>query len=260
MKSEVRNILAGIAAVLLLIAMIVVFIKGNNGSNRATCKGIELTVADSVRNAFINKSDIEKILLTEYGEFKGKDISEIDVNKIESILDSKSSIDKSEVYFTGNGLLHVYISQLIPAIKFMTDQTGFYADADGIIFPLQKVAKAGIPVVEGAVPVNFKEGYKGPAGTDAERIWIKKMLELETYIQKSSIWRRDISGIKVRKGGEIVLVPAEGKEVFIFGQPENIKEKFDKIEKYYTHILPAKGEGTYKSVDVKFDGQIICRK
>jgi hypothetical protein len=28
---------------------------------------------------------------------------------------------------------------------------------------------------------------------------------------------------------------------------------------YYTHILPEKGSGKYKSVDLRFKGQIVCR-
>ena len=32
-----------------------------------------------------------------------------------------------------------------------------------------------------------------------------------------------------------------------------------KMEKYYTNIVPAKGEGHYRYVDLKYDGQIVCK-
>ena len=40
----------------------------------------------------------------------------------------------------------------------------------------------------------------------------------------------------------------------------DIAGKFDKMEKYYTNIIPVKGENIYKVVDLRFDGQIVCRK
>jgi hypothetical protein len=32
------------------------------------------------------------------------------------------------------------------------------------------------------------------------------------------------------------------------------------MEKYYTHILPAKGKDFYAIVDLKYKGQIVCRE
>ena len=56
-----------------------------------------------------------------------------------------------------------------------------------------------------------------------------------------------------------MLVPREGKERFLFGQPENISEKFRKMEMYYRSILPEKGSDAYTTVSVEYDGQIVCR-
>ena len=36
--------------------------------------------------------------------------------------------------------------------------------------------------------------------------------------------------------------------------------KFEKIGRYYTAIVPDKGEGYYSTVNVKFKDQIVCRK
>ena len=45
-----------------------------------------------------------------------------------------------------------------------------------------------------------------------------------------------------------------------FGRPEDYKAKFSRMEDYYRYIYPAKQEMNYKTVNVKYDGQIICRK
>ena len=45
-----------------------------------------------------------------------------------------------------------------------------------------------------------------------------------------------------------------------FSGSRTISRKFSKMGKYYTTIVPEKGEGFYSTVNVKFDGQIVCRK
>jgi cell division protein FtsQ len=63
----------------------------------------------------------------------------------------------------------------------------------------------------------------------------------------------------VDRKGELTLVPREGNEIFLFGQPHSVPEKFAKMEKYYTTIIPEKGAKKYKTVDVRFDNQIVCK-
>ena len=53
-------------------------------------------------------------------------------------------------------------------------------------------------------------------------------------------------------------VPREGAERFIFGTPTDIEAKFGRIRTYYESIAPSR-ETPYKTVDVRFDSQIICR-
>ena len=36
-------------------------------------------------------------------------------------------------------------------------------------------------------------------------------------------------------------------------------EKFEKMGKYYKVIVPEKGSGAYKTVDLRFRGQIVCK-
>ena len=54
--------------------------------------------------------------------------------------------------------------------------------------------------------------------------------------------------------------PRQGKERFIFGLPSGFESKFDRMGRYYTTILPEKGAGYYSTVNVKYNGQIVCRK
>ena len=79
------------------------------------------------------------------------------------------------------------------------------------------------------------------------------------FLENDALWKGKFVQIRIDDKGDIILIPREGNERFIIGQPCKIEEKARKMEWYYTHIIPEKGSGHYKTVDLRFDGQIVCR-
>ena len=79
------------------------------------------------------------------------------------------------------------------------------------------------------------------------------------YMEGSRTWKGKIVQIHIDEKGELILIPRDGNERFLFGQPNSIEDKFSKMEKYYTTILPEKGSNRYKTVDVRFADQIVCK-
>ena len=114
-------------------------------------------------------------------------------------------------------------------------------------------------VIDGDIPLKANSGYKGEITDEKERAWLEKVIDLVNYMENSRTWKDKIVQITVCDGGELIMVPREGKERFHFGQPDEIQEKFRKMEKYYTAVVPAKGEKEYSVVNLEYDGQIVCR-
>ena len=114
-------------------------------------------------------------------------------------------------------------------------------------------------IVDGAIPLAANSGYKGALTDPDEKEWLAKMMKVVNYIENSRTWKDKIVQISVEKSGELILVPREGKQLFYFGQPVEVEDKFRKMEMYYTHIVPEKGADAYSRVDVRYDGQIVCR-
>lgn len=227
--------------------------------SQIACKGLEVTFCDSLE--FVSENDIRGYLNSGYGNFVGQKLDSVGLAEIEELLESKTAILRSEAWLTDDGTLHLSISQRAPVLRFQRqDSTGFYVDDRGFIFPLHHRYTADVPVINGVIPVNAPEGYKGEAGSPDEKRWIEGMIGLNNFISGSRIWKNAISDISVRQNGDIVLITRKGPEHFIFGKAVNIGDKFDRMEKYYSYILPARGEENYKSVNIKYNRQIICRK
>jgi cell division protein FtsQ len=210
-------------------------------------------------NRFVSKADVKKFLDKEYGEYIGMHLDSIDLAKVEKIIDGRSAVNKSEAYTTRDGMLNVKVTQRTPVVRFQKSDGGFYADAEGFLFPLQSSYASRVQVIDGDIPLKANSGYKGEITDEKERAWLEKVIDLVNYMENSRTWKDKIVQITVCDGGELIMVPREGKERFHFGQPDEIQEKFRKMEKYYTAVVPAKGEKEYSVVNLEYDGQIVCR-
>jgi len=186
-----------------------------------------------------------------YGPCIGMQLDSIDLASIEKLLESKGVIINSEAWTTRDGVLHISIEQRAPVLRFQRGAEGFYIDHDGYVFPLHPSYTAEVPLVEGAIPPIEGEGWES---------WTAGVLELNDFVSKSRVWRDKVEKISVAGKGDIELKLADCGERFILGWPDAIPEKFAKIEKYFSTIQPSLEDIKYKSVNLKYNKQIICRK
>ncbi len=259
MSKTVRNIIRSVSAIVLAACLAAAYFAGTSCRRPLKCVGLNVEIADSSVNSFVTVADVRKYLDKEYGTYIGMPLDSIDLVKVESIIDGRSAVNKSQAYTTRDGMLNITLTQRTPLVRFQKEDGGFYADAEGYLFPLQSSYSSRVQVVDGEIPLKANSGYKGVITDAKEKQWLKEVLEVINYMESSKIWRDKIVQITVSDGGELTLVPREGKEKFRFGQPVMIQEKFRKMEMYYSHILPEKGSDRYTSVSVEFDGQIVCK-
>ena len=259
MNRVLKYIFAGICGGIIIACMVCSFIAGSSMREEISCTGLEICIKDSLTNSFVSQDAVKKYLDKEYGIYVGKSIKDIDLVRIEKILDSRSAVLKSQAYITGNGVLHIDVTHRSPIVRFQKKDGGFYADAEGYIFPLQNSYASHVQIVDGYIPLAANSGYKGEIKDAGEREWFRKVINLVNYMQGSRVWKDKIVQIHVDSEGNLILIPREGNEQFIIGQPDEIEEKFEKMRKYYTAIIPEKNSGTYRHVDLRYRGQIVCR-
>ena len=260
MKRTFKTIVIAGCGALLAACMVIAFSAGANSRKSLRCTGLKVAVLDSMENSFVSRADVKGYLDKEYGRYIDEAVDSIDLTAIEEIVDGRSAVLKSQAYVTRDGMLHVDVTQRKPVVRFQKSDGGFYADAEGYIFPLQKAYASHVQVIDGNIPLAAGSGFKGAIDDPKEKAWFESMMKVVNYIEGSKVWRDKIVQISVDSGKDLILIPREGKEQFLFGQPTDIEDKFRKMEKYYTHIVPAKGEGHYKYVNLKFKGQIVCKE
>lgn len=260
MRKVTKYIIRAVAASVLALCLCASYIAGRESRKPLVCKGVRVEVLDSAQNCFVTANDVRTFISKSYGQVKGVLLDSLNLTRIEQIVDSRSAVLKSQAFVTKDGILNVTLTQRKPVVRFQKSDGGFYADAQGCIFPLQRSYSSHVQVIDGNIPLKANSGHKGMIEDPKEKEWFDKVMTVVNYLEKDRKWKNKIVQIHVEGNGELVLIPREGRERFQFGQPDRIQEKIEKMEKYYTWIAPSKDPGYYKYVDLKYAGQIVCRQ
>ena len=258
MKAAIRYSLAATLAVALAVGMVFLYRTVRQQTTQIVCGRLDVHFADSLR--FVSEQDIRDYLDSRYGAYIGERMDSVQLARIEDIIESRSAVSRCEAWTTDDGVLHLDITQRAPVLRFMrSEQDGFYVDGQGYIFPLHPSYTAAVPVVEGAIPVDVPAPPSGNIAME-ERAWIAGVLAMNRHIAANRAWQRRIAHIRVRPGGELLLSLTGREEEFFVGQPQDIPDKLQRIDRYLGVIAPSKPQGYYHTVNVKYNQQIICRQ
>ena len=130
MRQWTKYILLSVCGALISACIVCAYVAGRKSRSGIICRHIKVFVNDSTENRFISPEKIKKDLQKEQGKIIGTPIEEINLQEIESIIDNKTAVYKSQVYTTKDSTLVIEISQRKPIVRFQNGANGFYADKD----------------------------------------------------------------------------------------------------------------------------------
>ena len=228
----------------LFIVVIVIFSFKNNSNP------IKEIVVNS-ENKFLDRYQIESLIT----EKMDKDSIIKNVNIIEKNILANPFVKEIKLYQDLSNKLIVDLVQYQPIARLVSEnKKDFYIDLHGNIFPTSTKFSERVLLIHTADNINFD--LKNINSTD----YGKKIFTMINYIINDIFLSKIISEIDINNNKNIIIYPQVSKQKIIFGYPEQIDVKFDKLMLFYKKILPAKGWNTYKTVNLKFKNQIICDK
>ena len=176
-------------------------------------------------------------------------------NIIEKNILANPFVKEIKLYQDLSNKLIVDLVQYQPIARLVSEnKKDFYIDLHGNIFPTSTKFSERVLLIHTADNINFD--LKNINSTD----YGKKIFTMINYIINDTFLSKIISEIDINYDKNIIIYPQVSKQKIIFGYPEQIDVKFDKLMLFYKKILPAKGWNTYKTVNLKFKNQIICDK
>ena len=157
-------------------------------------------------------------------------------------------------YHTPDSLLRIDIEQRNPIIRVKSatpvnagnghSMVDFYIDRDGAMMPAQYGTAIQLPLVTGHV----KSSHIAP------------LHDFALFLKNDDFWSAEVTQIHIRENGDAELVPRIGDHTILLGSFDNTKKKLDHVRKFYDKVMPRKGWNYYKTINVKFDRQVIGEK
>jgi len=220
------------------------------------CKSVKVTLLDSSLNKFISKDEVVGIIDRFLGPSIGKNIDSVKLSQIEALLNHRSVVKESQAFITRDGQMNIEIRQRKPVVRIEAPNGGFYIDETAYIFPLIPEHPSYVPVITGNIPENFLTDENAKDSTAL----IDKMLEMGLFLERNPFWNSFVEEVFINDEGDAEIIARAGDHRIIFGDLENIPEKFDKLNSFYQYIIPKVGWDKYSCVNLKYRGQLVCTK
>ncbi len=230
----------------------------NQSKDKEVCRTIKVTLLDSTQNRFVSKTEVIDIVEGFIGEPVGKKVEQINLANIELLLNNRSAIKESQASITRNGVLAIDITQRRPILRIHTQSGGFYVDETGYIFPVVESFSSYVPIVTGHLPLDLDQAHRGKVGEEDSQ-WLEKLVDFGLFLDNNQFWDAMIEQIYIAQNKDVILCPKVGNLEIIFGDLNNIEEKFAKLLAFYKNIAPHEGWTKYSTVNLKYKDQIVCK-
>lgn len=246
MKNKVLSyVFFGVFLAMYVAGMVLLYLQGAKLRHQIDINTLEITFYD--KWALVSEENIRKRVDDIGGTYIGRRIEDMDLASIEEGIEAlESAVDDCQCWVTNDGVLHVSIRQRKPVLRFEGAKQQFYADKWGNIFPLQGETYQDAMVVRGDV------------GAAKSHAYLEGMLQTVAKIHADPFWDVKVQSLEILPGGDMVLICTDGLHIQI-GDHLYLDKKLQRANRYFSSIAPNVGSHTYKSINVKYNNQIICR-
>lgn len=239
----------------------------NNEHNLVKCSQYSINIDYGTADVLVTKDDIYHVVKKTGQLLKGQPIGYIDAERIESTLKKQPYLTNANVFITIDGKVVIDVTQSQPVLRIFNQKgESFYLDALGHLLPLNPAFSARVIVANGFInetysrTVNYlKDSVKMKDSLEFHSV-INHLLRLGLFIQKDKFLKALIEQIYVNRNGEIELIPRIGNQTILFGDAENIPEKFERLKVFYLMGLSKTGWNKYTVINIKFKNQVIGTK
>lgn len=218
-------------------------------------------------NPLISKDEIHSILISEQLYHPEMTFSQLNINAIEKRIAQIPEVLSVHVYTQLNTEWKIEIQQRNPIVKVINKyDEKFYIDHQGSIINSTVDHTARVLIANGNIG-------ERPDGLNVINIinndslktiyQIDDIYRISNYICTIPFLESQISQIYIREDREIILIPQVGEQIIVFGSAnsnEEVKEKFEKLIKFYQEGIKYEGWNKYKEINLKYSGQVVCKK
>ena len=204
----------------------------------------------------ISEEDIESAILRTFdSNLTRYRLDEIDVTRVETLLEDDPFVKNAEVYVDQHNKLRIKVEQREPVLRVLDNNgNNYYLDENGVKMPPSKNFAARALVATGNI-----SPYQTDFITRKKSSTLKDLFKLAQALKSDEFLNGFIQQIHVTKGGEFIMAPLIGDQQIILGSVRKLDDKFRRLKIFYREGMPGTGWRKYRSINLKFNDQIVCK-
>jgi cell division protein FtsQ len=204
----------------------------------------------------ISERDVEQALLAAFGNtLEGTELRSLDVERMEKVLEDDPFVRDAETYVDQHNILHLDVEQREPLVRVLDNKGGnYYLDPEGNKMPPSRNFAARVLIATGNI------APYAPTFREKKRSTLKDVFDVAHYLAKDDFYRVFFQQIHVEANGNLVLVPLVGDQKIILGDARELDDKFERLKVFYRQGMPYAGWQTYRSINLSFNDQVVCKR
>jgi len=231
----------------------ILFIAAMQKKEEKKCSNINIEIRGANNHVFVDRKDILEII-SETGATEGKEISTIELKKVEERIEKNAWIKKAELFFDNKQVLHANIEEREPIARVFTLQgRSYYIDSGCNRLPLSDKLSARVPMF-----TSFPSDKKILSHRDSSVLM--DVQQIASYIQQDSFWMAQVAQIDIARNGTYEMIPVIGEQVIRLGDATKLDEKFTKLKNFYQQVWAKTGFEKYAIIDVQYANQVVATK
>jgi cell division protein FtsQ len=236
-----KNKLAYIKVLVMVVGFIALASFSYNRHKNRNIKAVDISFYQE-KQLFIQKTAVNKLLIQNDEPVKKVPVELLDLNLVEKQLESHPMIENAEVYIDLESRLHADIKQREPIARAVGNEE-YYLDSKGKIMPLSDYYSARVPIILGL--------HKKDTAS---------VFQLIQEIRQDLFFNQQTTMVKSHaKNLYSLRIRSHDFDVFV-GKAENLKQKFMNFKAFYVKAKKDSLLGLYKSVDLQYGKQVVCKK
>jgi len=168
----------------------------------------------------------------------------VDINYLESLVNSNGFIKNSEAYISIEGDLIIEVQQRNPIGRIISDNATFYIDDESKIMTTSKLYSSTVPVV-----FNYDESSSQ-----------KEIYQMCDLIDSDEFLKKNVTRINFLKNNYITLNFRDHDFDLVIGEYKNIKKKVKNFKAFYQGAVNNESIDKYSKINLQFENQVVCSK
>jgi cell division protein FtsQ len=243
--------------ILFLFIVVMLWLMARSRKQNNFAEGVEVAVTPlESGDKLISERDVKQALLLSFGNtLEGTELKNLEVERLERVLEDDSFILDAETYIDQHNIMRVKIQQREPILRILDNNGGnYYLDKDGKKMPPSKNFAARVLVATGNIAPYTPEFRKKKRSTLKDLYTVVQAILGDEFLQSF------IQQVHVNNANEFILVPLVGDQKIILGSARRLEDKLNRLKIFYQEAMPHEGWRKYESINLKYNGQIVCKR